>query len=193
MRRASVPLVAIGLVLGALCGSGLAQEVELKNDPAYPLQLVSVSSPQFSEDGAVFHGATVSVQNTGSVPCVAFAVSLALELSNSQTRRVRFQEDHNALGYAKGSSEIAPGQTYTMNNMTATGVRIPIPSGVTITGIQARVDYVGTADGKSYGDDPDKMGKTFRMARWGRAAERTRLLEIYKTQGLQALLDELKR
>jgi hypothetical protein len=191
MRRASVSLVAISLALGALCGSGLAQEVQLKNDPTYPLQIVSVSSPQLSEDGTVFHGATVSVQNTGSVPCVAFAVSLVLELSNSQTHRVSFQEDHNALGYAKGSSsdEIALGQTYTMRNTT--GVRMIIPSGVTITGIQARVDYVGMADGKRYGDD--KVGQTFRMTRWEHAAERVRLLKIYNTQGLQALLDELQR
>jgi hypothetical protein len=191
MRRALVSLVVIGLVLGGLCGSALAQEVELKNDPTFPLRLVSVSSPQFSEDGTVFHGATLTVQNTGSVPCVDFSVSLVVQLSNLQTRRVAFREDHNALGYARGSSEIAPGQNYTTRGWPR--ARIPIPSGVTITGIQARVDYVGTADGKSYGDDPDKVGETFQMMRWGHAAERKRLLEIYNTQGLQALLDELQR
>jgi hypothetical protein len=192
MRRASISLVAVGLALGALCASGFAQ-VELKNDPSYPLQLVSVSSLQFSEDGTVFHGATVSVQNMGSVPCVAFAVSLVLELSNSQTRRMTFSEDHNALAYAKGSSsdEIVPGQTYIMRDTT--GVRLPIPIGVTITEIQARVVYVETADGKSYGDDRDKVGPSFRIGRLERAAERARLLKIYNTQGLQALLDELQR
>jgi len=193
MRRASISLVAVGLAFGALSVSGFAQEVELKNDPSYPLQLASVSSLQFSEDGTVFHGATVSVRNMGSVPCVAFAVSLLLELSNSQTRRMTFSEDHDALAYAKGGSsdEIVPGQTYVMRDTT--GVRLPIPSGVTITEIQARVVYVETADGKSYGDDRDKVGPGFGIRRSERAAERARLLKIYNTQGLQALLDELQR
>lgn len=111
MGRRWFSFLVTGLMLGTLGASGLAQQVQLKNDPTYPLQIVSVS-PAVSGDGTTLQGARVTVQNTGNVACVAFSVTLILDLSNSQTRKVTFREDHNALGYAKTHSpadDISPG------------------------------------------------------------------------------------
>jgi hypothetical protein len=66
-------------------------------------------------------------------------------------------------------------------------------SGVTITGMKAQVDFVKTVDGKTYGADPNRMGKTLRFGEFSRRSERKRLLQIYNSGGLSALLNELQR
>ncbi len=97
-----------------------------------------------------------------------------------------------SVGYTKPDADpIAANQIYTAD---ATGrVQVRGRESATVAGVEARVDYVEMADGKKYGEDPGKVWETFRMSRWERAAERSRLLSIYDTNGFQALLDELKR
>lgn len=187
-------VTASGMVaaLGAACLAQDAPAVRLANNDSDPLQIVSVS-PRLSDDLTKFEGAKVTVQNTGSVPCVAFGVSLVLTFSNSEERTTKLSVDLVSLGYAKpgsASNRIAPKQVYTETMHVRTAAR---ESSATITGIEARVDYVEMADGKKYGEDPGRLGEIFRMSRWGHAAERKRLLDIYDSSGLQALLDELKR
>jgi hypothetical protein len=182
-------------LLFASCRSGLAQEVQLKNDPTLPLQIVSVS-PQLSQrsDGAtIFQGGDITVQNTGTVPCVAFAVSVVIELSNSKTDSVALGGDLNAFGYLKpipAQNELAPGQTYTMHNM---GLNYVTGPDITVTGIKAQVDFVRTDDGTRYGNDPNKVGVRLQMKEGARSSERKRLLRIYNSGGLSALLKELQR
>ncbi len=196
MNKVFPILLAASAAVGVLGAVRLAQDtnqVKLTNDPSYPLQMVSVS-PQLSNDATEFRGAKVTLRNTGNVPCAAFAVSFILTFSNSETRRSAWQEDHIPLGYANASlatdRQIMPNQIYTAE---ATGLRVPAHEPATITGIEARIDYVEMADGKTYGEDQDKVGEAFRMTRWGHIIERKRLLDLYNTGGLEALLEELKR
>ncbi len=193
IRRRALPIYLLsGLTVAIFGRPAYAQQVQLKNDPAYPLQIVSVN-PSVS-NATTFKGAKVTVQDMGKAPCVAFSVGLVFELSNFQTRRVTFREDHNALGYSIGSSsqdQIPPGETYTMPNTS--GVQFLAPKGTTITGIEALVDYAEMSNGKKYGQDPDRLGELFGMMRWTRGAERKRLLNLYNTQGLQALLAAMER
>ncbi len=194
MRKVWLLLLGASLMMGVLGAARLARQdahgVGLANNASYPLQIVSVS-PQVSEDATEFRGAKVTLQNTGNVPCVALALSLVLTFSNSETRKVGWHEDHAPFGYAKPDSDpIAANQTYTAD---VTGVQVLGRESATVAGVEPRVDYVEMADGKTYGEDPDGVGETIRMTRWGHAAERKRLLSIYDTNGLQGLLGELNR
>ncbi|MGH9452663.1 MAG: hypothetical protein ACRD2O_01680 [Terriglobia bacterium] len=180
---------AAGAVLAGLGTVALAQQVRLSNDPTYPVQIVSVS-PRLSDDGAL-DGVKVTLRNVGTVPCEVFSVSLVLTFSNSQTARAAVRAGSDDLGYKnlKPKGIIAAGQDYTENST----IHIPPPSGGTITGIGAGIDYIAMADGKGYGPDPEKVARQVGMMRFARVGERKRLLNIYKTQGLQALLNDLER
>ena len=196
MRKLTLLVLLVGAAVGFRGTARVSQTahgVKVVNNDSYPLQIVSVT-PQLSEDATELTGMVVTLRNTGGAPCVAFAVSLVLTFGNSETREVRLQEDHVALGYAKPYSPTDPipgNQIYTVDR-TGT-LRVSAREPATIVGVEARLDYVELADGKRYGPDPERVGETFRMTRWGHAAERKRLLSIYDSSGLQALLEELKR
>ena len=191
-------LILVFLAAGTLActvGSGRPGQgtygIKATNNSAYPLQIVSIS-PQVSEDGTAFEGAKVTLQNTGDVPCNAFAVSFIITFSDGQTRRATWQEDHVALGYSTQVPNIRIMQKQSYDG-DATGTRASTPESAAVTGIEARLDYVEMADGKRYGDDPDKVGQAFRMARWGASSERKRLLNVYKSGGTQALVGQLEQ
>jgi len=196
MKNSRLAVLLVGVVAGLVVvhrASKSAQGVKLANNESYPLQIVLVS-PQLSEDSTELMGATVTLRNTGNVPCVAFAASLVVTFSNSETRKMRWEEDRIALGYAKPffpGDPISPNQIYTANRRGTVRLAAHEPSPV--VGVEATLDYVEMADGKRYGADPARVGETMRMARWAHVIERKRLLNIYDSDGLQALLDELKR
>ncbi len=191
MRRMEATALAVAMVVGAVMTRGFAQEVQLRNDANFPLQILSVS-PDVGDGGRTYNGARVSMRNTGNVACVAFAVSVVLTLSNSQTRRESIREDHAALGYAQPDPRaIGAGQVYEAGNVVRS--RLPIPAGATIDHIEARVDYIEMADSKTYGPDPDDLRKELRSRRFGTKAERTRLRKLYQEQGFSVLLNELMR
>ncbi len=193
MARVAKAALAAGFVVGIFVADGFAQEVFLNNNPSYPLQIVSVS-PNIGDGGSAYNGAKVTLRNTGNVACVAFGVSVILHLSNSQTARQSILEDHVALGQAlPGSQPIAPGALYEAGNRSFMQTRLPVPKGVTIERIEARVDYVEMADGKTYGADPDALRIGLSARRLAAKAERARLLKIYRDQGIDALVTELTR
>lgn len=189
------------LVAGAIGGvPGWAQSaqgryaVKQANSPGYPLQITSVSA-QISQDGIEFDGAKVTLKSTGKVPCDAFSIGFIITFSDGQTRRPSFQVDFAGLGYTTPgpgpNARIMPGQTYVAD---ATGrIRVRAPQPAVILGVEARLDYIKMEDGKTYGPDPGHIREQFRYMRWGTMMERERLLDIYKTKGIQMLLGELQR
>lgn len=197
MNKVFLTLIAAGAMAGLSASAWSAQgsyAVKLANDPSYPVQMVSVS-PQISQDGLNFEGAKVILRNTGGVPCEAFSVSFILTFNNGETARSSSQVDFASLGYKSpgtGSDRrIIPGQVYTED---WTGrMRVPPPEPAVIVGVEARLDYIKMADGRSYGPDPDHIGQQFQFMRWGKILERGRLLDVYKTKGIEALLGELER
>lgn len=196
MKTVFLVFLAAG-TLGCVVSSGRPGQgafgVKATNNSSYPLQIVSIS-PQISEDATAFEGARVTLKNNGDVPCNAFAVSFIITFSDGETRRATWQEDHVALGYTTQipatDNRIMQNQTY---NGDATGMRLSSPESAAVSGIEARLDYIEMADGKRYGDDPDKVGQEFRMSRWGASSERKRLLAVYKSGGTEALVNELER
>lgn len=196
MKSVILIFLAAG-ALGCAVSSGRPGQgtfgVKATNNSSYPLQIVSIS-PQVSEDGTAFQGARVTLQNTAEVPCNAFAVSFIITFSDGETRRATWQEDHVALGYTTQvpatDNRIMQKQSY---NGDATGMGVSTPESAAVTGIEARLDYIEMADGKRYGDDPDKVSEAFRMARWGASSERKRLLNVYKSGGTQALVEQLEQ
>lgn len=189
-------ILAASTLAGA---SGLARPsqeeygVKVTNGRGYPVQIISVV-PRVSQDGSEFEGAKVRLQNIGDVPCEAFSVSFIITFTDAETRTASLQEDHAPLGFSKGSTPldklIVPRQIYVAE---ALGLRVPALEPSTVSGIEARLDYVQMANGKTYGNDPDHAGEQMRMMRWGRKAERERLLDVYRSGGMQALVKELER
>lgn len=175
------------LTIALLAGTGLGQDVQIKNDPKQPIQIVSVV-PQITT-GTVINGVRVVFRNNGPTEIVALSAVLRLRFSNSTSNRIVISQDHIGLGYAAGTSGIAPGQIY---ERVATGRITPQP-GVTLVGIDAEVDYVEMADGSTYGKDADGVKTRFAHMRYAKRTERARLLKIYQQQGLNELLGELNR
>jgi len=197
MVKTLLGLLAAGAMAGVIGSAQSPQggySVKLANDPAYPLQIVSVS-PQISQDGIEFDGATLTLKNTGKAPCDAYSVGFTLTFNDGTTRTASLQEDFAFLGYkTQGSGpdpRIMPGQVYTVDGTERMQVRAGQPA--VITGVEVRLDYVESVDGKTFGPDPSHIREQFQYMRWGTSMERGRLLDIYKTKGIQGLLDELQR
>ncbi len=173
MRKVWLWVLAVSMMVGVLGAFWLvhaANHVKLANanNESYPLKIVSVS-PQLSEDATEFRGAKVTLKNTADERCVAFAVSFVVTFSNSERREVKLQEDHVALGYAKpySAADLIPAnQIYTAETTGRVAAREP----ATFAGVEAHIDYVEMADGKTYGEDPDSVGEEFRVTRWSHAA-----------------------
>jgi hypothetical protein len=184
---------SLGCVIGSSKPAQDSYGVKIANDPNAPVQVISVS-PQVSQDGTAFEGAKFALQNTGKVPCNAFSVSFTITFNDAETRNATWQEDHVDLGYSEPDpateSRIMPQQTY---NGDAGVMHVTPREPATITGVEAHLDYVEMADGKTYGNDPEKVGEAFHMTRWAHSAERKRLLNVYETHGLKGLLGELQR
>lgn len=178
----TVAMSACALIL--LLGTAFGQSVEISNDPKYPLQIATVS-PQIGP-GSSLNGVKIVFRNAVQAPIVALSASVLVRLSNSSTKRITLSEDH------AGSSRptpLGPGQFYERTSQS----RIVPRQGVTITGVEARVDYIEMADGTTYGPDPDNVQQQFRTNRFVKRTEREKLLQLYQERGLNALLDELKR
>lgn len=184
LRSACFPLML--LTLAPLVGS--SQAVQLRNNPDYPLQIVSVL-PDIQAGGKLIAGARISVRNTHQVPCVAFAVSVSVKFDNGESRRMTIAQDARHLGFDDPAGQVAPGQLLDR----ASRSQIAVPPTAKIVAVQGRVDYVEMADGTTYGDDPDDYKKLFGLLRASRQQERKRLLRVYGEKGLGALLEELRR
>lgn len=176
------------ILLGLLPARGLAQGVELRNDPNHPLQIES-ALVDVQEGGRLIAGARVAVRNKGQVPCIAFAVSLIVKLDNGKSGRLTIAQDRATLGAEELREGIPPGQLLD----AATRSRFPIPSGTKLAGVETRLDYIEMAGGATFGRDPDNYKERFGVVRMARDHERKRLLKIYREKGLPALLEELGR
>lgn len=178
-------------VLTVFVSAVFGQGVEIRNDPVYPLQIVSVT-PSIGPNNALT-SVKIGFRNVGQVPITALSASLLVRFSNSKgPTRVIVSEDLAALGYASGWGMVAsvgPGQLY---EHTTGGRIVPAP-GTTVTNVEAMLDYVETSDGKRYGPDPRHVNLQFATSRLARRSERARLLKMYQDKGLNVLLDELGR
>jgi hypothetical protein len=177
-----ITMLACGVIL--LVSAVFGQGIEIANDPKYPLQIVSVS-PHIGPTGS-FNGMKILFKNTASAPIIALSASVVVRLSNSKSNRITLSEDH---ADSSRPTPLGAGQLYERTSQSG----IKPPSGVTITGVQARVDYIEMADGTMYGPDPDNMKQHFKTTRFVRRSERKRLQQIYQDKGVNALLEELKR
>lgn len=188
-----VPVAAVTGPRSAVRPAQQEQGAVITNNPNYPLQIVSVT-PRVSSDGTGFEGAKIRLRNTGILPCDAYEVSFTITFSDAEQRRASVREDLTPLGYAKpgptGDQRIMPAQVH---DLDATGMRVTSLAPASVTGIEARIDYILMANSQAYGEDPDHAGEELRMMRWGRKAERNRLLNVYKSGGTQALVEQLEQ
>jgi hypothetical protein len=189
MKRQVLVSSAAAFMLVTLVSPARGQEVQIRNDPSYPVQILYVS-PSIAEGGTAVSGASVSVRNTGSVDCVAISVAVVVKYTNSLARHVMIStRDYSGLGYTYTSGGVPPGQ---VQDIPGAGT-VTTPQGSTIANLEARVDYIEMADGTTYGNDPHNVRQQINMSRGAKRAERARLLKIYQETGIDALISELKR
>lgn len=188
----SIVCVALALTLSLFVGlyssPVSAQRVELNNEPSIPLQIISVT-PDVRENGKVFAGAQIALQNVGDKTCVAFVVSLTLHFADGQVRRVAIAEDRIDHGFRDEVRGIEPNTTHVAGSRS----QIQVQSGATIKNITAKVDYIELPGGITFGSDPDRFKRQFTMSRFVRQVERKRLLRLYEEKGFGALLEDLRR